>query len=108
MSKIRNYNQGRVKELIENALREVAKDHQAPETGQKHKYPEFDKLPENRMSDDPKGLFIKCFNTETGEPIAICTIEKKFLDLIHDGKLSGGRIHEYNLFMKYAYLKTKD
>lgn len=103
ISKTRNYNQGRVKELIENALREASENLQIPETGQKHKFPEFDKLPEKYISDESKSISVKCYNTETGEPLALCTIREKYLSLIHDEKLTD-REHEYNLFRKYVNL----
>ena len=103
MTKFRNYNQGRVKELIENALREAAGDSQVPEIGPPYNYPEFDQLPYKHLTDESKSLSVKCYNTDTGEVLALCSIQEKYLNLIQDGKLTD-RIYEYNLFRKYATL----
>ncbi|WP_064965493.1 hypothetical protein [Tenacibaculum ovolyticum] len=106
MTKFRNYNQGRVKELIENALREASSELQVPEIGPPYNFEEFDNLPKKNIFDDSKSISIKCYNTETGEILALCTIRERYLKLIHDGELSD-RKHEYNLFRKYAVIVSK-
>ena len=106
MIKYRNYNQGRVKELIENALLEASSESQVPKIKQPYKFDEFDSLPEKNIFDDSKNISIKCYNTETGEVLALCFIRERYLKLIHDGELTD-RKHEYNLFRKYTNIISK-
>ena len=98
----RNYNQGRVKELIENSLYEADQNfHISFNSPPPYKFKEFDILPENKIFNDSESIFIKYYNTENGEVIAFCSIRERYLKLIQDGELSD-RKHEYNLFKKYA------
>jgi hypothetical protein len=107
MTKFRNYNQGRVKELIENALREASSESHVPEIKQSYKFDEFDSLPEKNIFDDSKNISIKSYNTETGAVLALCSIRERHLKLIHDGELTD-RKHEYNLFRKYTNIIDKN
>ena len=107
-AEIRNYNQGRVKELIENALRESAGDfHIATCLPPPHKFKEFDILPENRIFNDFESITVKYYDTENGEVISFCVIRERYLKRIHDGELTD-RKHEYNLFKKYAEFVSRE
>jgi hypothetical protein len=102
---IRNYNQGRVKELFIQILREKSSFIEFDEK-KTYRHNEFDPFPEKFESTDMKSLTINRYNRFTGEVICICVIRDKYLNIIQDRKLNDEQ-HEYNLFKKYTSVFTK-
>tara|TARA_R100000306_G_C4375437_1_gene141754 strand:- start:1066 stop:1404 length:339 start_codon:yes stop_codon:yes gene_type:complete len=97
---IRNYNEGRVKELFIQVLREKSSFIEFDEK-KTYQHNEFDLFPKKFESTDMKSLTVKRYNRLTGEIICICVIRDRYLNLIQDGRLTDEQ-HEYNLFKKYA------